>query len=567
MYYNVSRQFLNTIMTTYKDLANYIFSDIKETIADLEKRYPPRNLAPTSEVTRFAPSPTGFLHLGSLFMSLVASKVAHDSDGVFYIRLEDTDTKREIEGSGLELINQLKYFNIIPDEGYLGDKESGAYGPYKQSDRAYIYKVCIKYLMEQGRAYPCFCSHEEIEANRKVQEAMKVIPGYYGEYAICRNIEPEEALRRIKNGEKYVIRFRSNGNHLNKVIFHDLIRGDISIADNDLDVVIMKSDGLPTYHFAHAVDDHFMRTTVVLRGEEWIASAPIHLELFKALGFDLPKYAHAPVIMKLDNGNKRKLSKRKDPEASVSHFIREGYPKEALKAYLMSIANSNFEEWSIENHCYDIDKFKFSFDKMSLDGVLFDQDKLNYFSKEIIALFSAEELYNRLLDYSKEYDEVLYKHIAENKAYVIKILNIERGGEKARKDFVCYKDVYPSIGFFFKDRYEEIVKNGYPFNENIAKDVITAILKDFKDNNDYSLDNSLWFETIKELGSRHKFALSNKIYKADKENYLGHVGDVAEIIRVALTGSKTSPNLHSLIQILGKEEVNRRIDLAIAYLN
>ncbi len=517
-------------------------------------------------MTRFAPSPTGFLHLGSLFMSLVASKVAHDSNGVFFIRLEDTDTKREIEGSGVELINQLKYFNIVPDEGYLGDKEIGNYGPYKQSNRAYIYKVCIKYLMEIGRAYPCFCTHEEIEANRKVQEAMKVIPGYYGEYAICRNIEPEEALRRIKNGEKYVIRFRSNGNHLNKVIFHDLIRGDISIADNDLDVVIMKSDGLPTYHFAHAVDDHFMRTTVVLRGEEWIASAPIHLELFKALGFSLPKYAHAPVIMKLDNGNKRKLSKRKDPEASVSHFISEGYPKEALKAYLMSIANSNFEEWSIENHCYDIDKFKFSFDKMSLDGVLFDQDKLNYFSKEIIASFSAEELYNRLLIWSKEYDEVLYKHILDNKEYTIKILNIERGGEKARKDFVNYKDVYPLIGFFYSDRYSEIVSNGYPFNEALPKEVIKDVLNDFKESNDYSLDNSLWFDTIKELGSRHNFALSNKIFKADKEHYLGHVGDVAEIIRIALVGAKTSPNLHSLIQILGKDEVNARIDLAIAYL-
>ncbi|MCQ2793333.1 MAG: glutamate--tRNA ligase [Bacilli bacterium] len=553
-------------MVTYKDLAQYIFSDINETIEDLEKKYPPRNLSCDAEVTRFAPSPTGFLHLGSLFMSLVASKVAYDSNGVFYVRLEDTDTKREIEGSGEELIEQLSHFGIVPDEGYLGSEEKGDYGPYTQSKRAHIYRVCIKHLMEQGRAYPCFCSHEQIEEIRQVQEAMKVIPGYYGEYALCRNITPEEALKRIKAGEKYVIRFRSQGNFSNKVTFHDLIRGDIQIADNALDVVIMKSDGLPTYHFAHACDDHFMRTTTVLRGEEWIASAPIHLELFKALGFDLPKYAHAPVIMKLDNGNKRKLSKRKDPEASVSHFIMEGFPKEALKAYLMSIANSNFEEWTITNKCFDINKFKFSFEKMSLDGVLFDQDKLNYFSKEIIAQFSAEDFYNRLVEWSKLYDETLYTHIKGNKEYVTKILNIERGGEKARKDFTFYKEVYPIIGFFFNDRYDQIVKDGYPFNEVMSKEVIKNVLTDFASSNDYSLPNDLWFNSLKELAVRHNFADSNKTYKANKDIYLGHVGDVAEMVRVALVGAKNSPNLHSVIQILGKEEVDKRINKAIDYL-
>lgn len=556
----------NKIMVTYKELADYIFQDVHETIDDLEKRYPQRNLPAGAEVTRFAPSPTGFLHLGSLFMSLVASKVAYDTKGVFYIRLEDTDTKREIEGSGAQLIEQLEHFGIVPDEGYLGDDEKGNYGPYVQSKRAHIYRVCIKYLMEQGRAYPCFCSHEQIEEIRSVQEAMKVIPGYYGEYAMCRNINPEEALKRIKAGEKYVIRFRSLGNHNNKVTFHDLIRGDISIAENDLDVVIMKSDGLPTYHFAHAVDDHFMRTTTVLRGEEWIASAPIHLELFRALKFPLPNYAHAPVIMKLDNGNRRKLSKRKDPEASVAHFIEEGFPKEALKAYLMSIANSNFEEWTVENHSFDIDKFKFSFDKMSLDGVLFDQGKLNYFSKEIIASFTANDFYHRLVEWSKDYDEVLYNHIKDKEEYVTKILNIERGGEKARKDFTFYKEVYPIIGFFFNDRYEEIVKDGYPFNTNMDKNVIKDVLIDFMNSNDYSLANDVWFNSIKELGGRHKFAESNKVYKANKDAYLGHVGDVAEMIRIALVGAKNSPNLHSVIQILGKEEVDRRIKKVVEYL-
>lgn len=553
-------------MTTYKDLADYIFSDVHDTINDLEKRYPQRDLPTGAEVTRFAPSPTGFLHLGSLFMSLIASKVAFDSKGVFYIRLEDTDTKREIEGSGEELISQLRYFGVNPDEGYLGDKEEGKYGPYKQSDRAYIYRVCIKYLMEQGRAYPCFCSHEDIEEMRQIQEANKVIPGYYGEYALCRNISPEDALKRIKAGEKYVIRFRSLGNHLNKVMFHDEVRGDISIADNDLDVVILKGDGLPTYHFAHAVDDHFMRTTTVLRGEEWIASAPIHLELFKALGFKTPKYAHAPVIMKLDNGNKRKLSKRKDPEASVSHFIEDGFTKEALKAYLMSIANSNFEEWTVANNCYDIDKFRFTFDKMPLDGVLFDQDKLNYFSKEIIAQMSASELYDKLIIWAKDYDKTLYAHIKDNKEFVTKILNIERGGEKARKDYVSFKDVYPIIGFFFNDRYLEIIKDGYPFNPLMDKNVIRDVLNDFKSSNDYNLPNDVWFNSVKELGMRHNFAESNKVYKLNKEAYKGHVGDVAEIIRVAICGAKNSPNLHDVLFILGKEEVDKRIDHAIECL-
>ena len=328
----------------------------------------------------------------------------------------------------------------------------------------------------------------------------------------------------------------------------------------------MKSDGLPTYHFAHAVDDHFMRTTTVIRGEEWIASAPIHVDLFNALGFPLVDYAHLPVIMKLDNGNKRKLSKRKDPEASVALFIEKGFPKEALEAYLMSIANSNFEEWTLENKTFDISKFPFTFEKMSLDGVLFDQDKLNYFSKEIIASWSAEEVYNRLLEWSKQYDKVLYEHIENTKEFTTSILNIERGGEKARKDFISYSDVYPSIKFFFNDEYENIVKDGYPFNDFMEPGLIKEVLEDFMSSNDYSLPNDLWFNTVKELGVRHKFAESNKIFKQNKDAYKGHVGDVAEMIRVAVTGSKNSPNLHSVLTILGKEEVNRRINKAIENL-
>ena len=551
-------------MKTYEDLANYIFPEITETIADLEAKYPARKLPEGAEVTRFAPSPTGFLHLGSLFTSLVAHKVAKDTKGVFYLRLEDTDTKREVEGSGDELVRQLAYFGIDPKEGYLG-KDVGEYGPYKQSERAYIYKVCIKELMKKGRAYPCFCSAEQLEETRQIQEAMKEIPGYYGDYAICRTLTPDEAIERIENGDPYVIRFRSNGNHNNKITFHDEVRGDISIAENDMDIVILKSDGLPTYHFAHAVDDHFMRTTTVIRGEEWISSAPIHIELFDTLGFARPKYAHLPVIMKLDNGNKRKLSKRKDPEASVSHFIEEGFPKEALLVYLMSIANSNFEEWTAEKNSFNLDEFKFSFEKMSLDGVLFDQDKLNFFSKEIIAQMSALEVYNRVLEWATgEFKDRLISY----KETSIAALNIERGGEKARKDYACYKDVYPIISLFYKeDNDKEYQENGVQFNPNIPNEVVKDVLEDFMNSNDYSLGNDVWFSTVKELGARHKFAESGKIFKQNPDQYIGHVGDVAEIIRLAVTNRKNSPNLHDVLVILGKDEVDRRIDRAIKSLN
>ena len=372
-------------MMTNQELANLIFPDVVDTIEDLEKRYPLRDLPAGAEVTRFAPSPTGFLHTGSLFTSLICRKVATQSGGVFYVRLEDTDTKREIQGSGEQLLSQLKIFNITPDEGYLGSHEEGKYGPYIQSKRADIYRVAIKYLLGIGRAYPCFCYPEELEQIRKEQEKNKQNPGYYGEYARCRFLDNDERARRIKEGQPFVIRFKSNGNHLNKIQVNDLVHGDFEIAQNDQDIVIYKSDGLPTYHFAHCVDDHFMRTTTVIRGEEWISSLPIHVELFEAMGWKTPRYAHLPVIMKLDEkGNKRKLSKRLDSEAAVSYFLEDGYPPEALIMYLMTIANSNFEEWIFANKFEGMENFEFSFSKMSLEGALFDIGKLNFFAREIL---------------------------------------------------------------------------------------------------------------------------------------------------------------------------------------
>ena len=548
-------------MNKFDLLANVIFPDIHETIDDLEKRYPQRPLKENAEVTRFAPSPTGFLHLGSLFTSMVAKKVAKDSDGVFYIRLEDTDTKREISGSGEDLLKQLNHFNVTPDEGYLGDHEEGNYGPYKQSDRANIYKIVIKQLIKEGRAYPCFCSSDELEEIRKIQEANKEIPGYYGKYAKYRDYDIDKAIERIKNNEPYVIRFKSMGDHNNKIAVHDLIRGDLELSENDQDIVILKSDGLPTYHFAHACDDHFMRTNCVTRGEEWLSSLPIHLELFDTLGFERPSYAHLPVIMKLDNGNRRKLSKRKDNDAACSFFIEDGYPAQALIEYLMTIANSNFEEWRAQHPSSSLDEFIMSFDKMSLDGALFDIMKLQFISKELLSKMTKEEITDNALLWASKYNKDFESLILKDRSYFESIMNIEREKENPRKDYTKYSDIFGAIKFFYNEYYDEMVKEELPFNPLIDKDIIKNILNDFVKYLDLSLDEQSWFNSLKALGEKYKFAPSGKIYKQNKDLYIGQVGDVAEMLRIALTTSKQSPNLYYILQILGSDEIARRINV------
>ena len=552
-------------MVTNKELADLIFPEVTETVADLEKKYPARKLPQGAEVTRFAPSPTGFLHTGSLFTSMICHKVARDTKGVFYIRLEDTDTKREIQGSGEQLLEQLKVFNIVPDEGYLGNAQKGEYGPYIQSERAEIYKVVIKSLLEKGLAYPCFCSQEELEAIRQKQEKEKLNPGYYGEFAKCRFLTNEERKQRILNGDNFVIRFKSSGNHLNKIKVTDLVRGEFEIAENDLDIVIYKSDGLPTYHFAHAVDDHFMRTTTVIRGEEWIASLPIHVELFKTLGWEAPKYAHLPVIMKIgENGNKRKLSKRLDNEAAVSYFLKDGYPTEALIMYLMTIANSNFEEWIFEHKFEHMEEFKFSFDKMSLDGALFDMGKMSFFSREILGKKTKEEMLELALAYSNEYDEKFYNLINRDREYFKQIINIEREKENPRKDYEKFGGMYDIISFFYADLYDQYVKdNGLVFNEKFDLATIKEVLNALKEL-DISLDEQGWFANMKAIGESLGFSGDRKAYKANPEAYKGMIGDVAEILRISLTTKRNSPNLYYVMQILGKEECNRRINQILA---
>ena len=553
-------------MITNEQLADLIFPDVKETIEDLEKRYPKRNLGEKAEVTRFAPSPTGFLHTGSLFTSMICQKLAKQSGGVFYIRLEDTDTKREISGAGEQLLNEMKKFDVVPNEGYLGDHEEGEYGPYTQSKRAHIYKVCIKELLRQGKAYPCFCSSSDIEELRKAQEANKMIPGYYGPFAKCKMLTNEERYELIKSGKPFVIRFNSNGNHNRKIRVFDLIHGTFAIAENDQDIVIYKSDGLPTYHFAHACDDHFMHTTTVIRGEEWISSLPIHLQLFEALGFETPSYAHVPVIMKIDeNGNRRKLSKRKDKEAAVSYFLDDGYPSEALIMYLMTIANSNFEEYIFQEDFKNMDKFELSFEKFSLDGALFDEIKLQFFAREILARKTKEEMLQLTLAYAKDHDERLYSYVNSNKEYFMEIINIERENENPRKDYYKLGGLLDTIGFFYNDIYDSSLDVSI-FNPNIASDIKISLLEELRDTLDFDKPQDQWFNDMKEIGQKHKFAPSNKIYKADKENYVGHVGDVAELLRISLCAKKNAPNLYYVMRVLGKAEVTRRIDKVISLL-
>jgi len=548
-------------------LANALFPEVNQTVAELEKRYPERQLPAGASVTRFAPSPTGFLHTGSLFTSMIAKKVAEQSQGVFFIRLEDTDTKREISGSGETLITELREFGVFPDEGYLGSIEKGAYGPYKQSDRALIYHTVIKQMVIDGLAYPCFATTEELDALRAEQEKNKIVPGYYGIYATYRDLPVKEAFERVKRGDKFVMRFKSHGNHENKLPVHDLIRGDLELTENDQDIVILKGDGLPTYHFAHVVDDHFMKTTVVTRGEEWLSSLPIHIEIFKALGWKAPDFAHLPVIMKLDNGNKRKLSKRKDPEAAVSYFLADGYPPAALIEYLMTIANSNFEEWRATNPLAPRHDFRFAFDKMSLDGALFDIMKLKFIAREIMSRQTAAKITEEARVYAAQYDRRLYDLIVSDQEFFESIMNIERERENPRKDYEKFSDIFELVKFFYRDFYAQIIAAELPFNTLFSHEVISQVLRDIQETISLTLTEEEWFSGLKEIGEHRHFAPSGKIFKTNRDKYVGHIGDVAEMLRIAITGSKQSPNLYYVLKVLGIEEVKARLGIMIDKLS
>ena len=549
-----------------KDLADLIFPNAKE-ISYYEEKYPERNLPEGAIVTRFAPSPTGFVHIGGLYQGLIARKLANQTGGVFFLRIEDTDQKREVENGIVGIVESLKEFGFEPDEGMISENEGkGNYGPYKQSQRKEIYQAYAKYLIEQGKAYPCFCTPEEVEEIRAKQEAAKIRPGYYGVWAKCRNVTIEEAIERIKNGEKYIIRFKSPGREDRKIKHHDVIKGNVDFPENDQDIVIIKADGLPTYHFAHAVDDHLMHTTHVIRGDEWLSSVPLHLQLFHELGFKAPKYAHIAPIMKNDEGNKRKLSKRKDPEAAVSYYAEEGIPEKAVKEYLLNIANSNFENWRRANPDKSMDEFELQLNKMSVSGALFDMVKLLDVSKTIISKMTAEEVYENAMNWAEKYNGELEK-LLENKEYALKVFGIERGNKKPRKDISKWSEVKENISYMYNEEFEKDTSD-YPYQvinekEDVEK-ILNLYIEKYYNEND---DKQTWFDKIKELAGELGYAKEVKEFKANPGMYKAHVGDVSTVLRVALTKRTNTPDMYEIMKVLGKEQIKERLEKAIKNFN
>ena len=549
-------------MASYKDLADLVFPDVKEK-EYYEEKYPRRNLPEGAMVLRVAPSPTGNVHIGTIYQALINKIAAKRSEGVFYARIEDTDQKREIEGGIKQIIDALNDFDVAPDEGMISNEEwNGNYGPYKQSMRKEIYQSYAKFLLEQGKAYPCFCSQEELNEIRAKQEAAKIRPGYYGAWAKYRNLSVQDAIDKIKSGEPYIIRFKSQGREDKKIKHKDVIKGNVEFPENDQDIVIIKADGLPTYHFAHAIDDHLMGTTHVTRGDEWLSSVPLHLQLFYELGFRAPKYAHTPTLLKNDNGNKRKISKRKDPEAAASYYIEEGIPVEAVKEYLLNIANSSFENWRRANPDKDIYDFDFHLNKMSVSGALFDMVKLLDVSKIVISKMTAEDVYEKSYTWAEKYDEEL-KDILKDKEYSLKVLGIERGNKKPRKDISKWSDVKENIIYMYDKKFMNSDIE-YPYQVINNKSDIDTILKLYIENyyneND---DKQTWFDKIKELAGSLGYASEVKEFKANPGMYKAHVGDVSTVLRVALTGKTNTPDMYEIMQVLGKESIFNRFEKAM----
>jgi len=549
-------------LTDYEMLAALLFPDVATTPELLEGKYPPRTLPEGARVTRFAPSPTGFLHIGSLFTSYVDRLAAAASGGVFYLRIEDTDKKREVEDGVSGIISGLCAFGLKPDEGVTGDgKEEGLYGPYQQSARREIYRCFAKELVKKGLAYPCFCSDETLDEIRAEQEGKNVNKGYYGPWARCRHLTPQQQAAAVQEGRPFVLRLRSSGDENRRITVEDLIKGKIEMPENNMDIVLLKSDGLPTYHFAHAVDDHLMRTTHVIRGDEWIASLPVHIELFKVCGFKAPKFAHVAPLMKEDEGGKRKLSKRKDPEAAVSYFIEKGFPGDSVLEYLLTLINSNYEEWRRANPDLPRSAFPFSFRKMSPSGALFDMPKFIDVSKNIIAAMTAEEVYDKTLAWAAVYDEELHALLAKNPEYARQILRIDRGGEKPRKDIAQWSEVKAYVEYF----YDELYVPDYTLPDNTAPADAAAVLKAYLEIFDAADDKEAWFARIKALCPAFGYTPNVKEYKLHPEQFKGHVGDVSTIIRLAVTSRRNTPDLHAIMRLLGGERVRQRLQNVIRY--
>ncbi len=542
-------------------LADLLLPGIDKTPDYYEALYPERDLKEGAKVVRVAPSPTGYLHIGTLFTSLVNRITATSSDGIFFTRIEDTDKKREVEGGIENIIDGLNRFGINIDEGFVsGKEEKGVYGPYQQSRRAEIYQTYVKELIRQGLAYPCFCSAEELEETRNVQEKDNIRTGYHGKWAKCRNLSFDEIKEKVEAGLPFVIRLKSPGNEENKVVFDDMIKGKIEMPENDEDFVLLKSDGIPTYHFAHAIDDHLMHTTHVMRGDEWISSVPKHIQLFRLLGFKVPKFAHVSPIMKLDNGAKRKISKRKDPEAAVHFFIEEGFDALCVIEYLMTIAASDFEDFRRANPDKSYKEFKFNLKKMSVSGALFDENKLLDVSKNIVSRMSGKEVSEKILNWAKEFDNEFYSLLSKDTAYTEAIFSIDRDCAKPRKDIAKWKEAKDYVSYFF----EELFTPDYTLPENINANDAVAFLNAYKDVYDENDDRQAWFDKIKELCPALGFASETKAYKADPASYKGHAGDLSTVLRIAITGRRNTPDLCSIMKVMGKDKCMERIDRAIS---
>ena len=538
----------------YQKLAGLLFPDVTDTPETMEEKYPLRQLPEGAVVTRMAPSPTGFVHLGNLVMGLTAERMAHQSGGVLFLRVEDTDAKREVPGAVEVLIDTLKHYGIAFDEGATMDGDSGIYGPYRQRQRAAIYHVYAKKLVEEGMAYPCFCTEQELSDMREQQETNKENFGYYGKYAMWRDRSIEDIQAQLAAGNPWVLRFRSTGSIENQFKFDDIVKGKLTITENDIDHVLLKSDGIPTYHFAHAVDDHLMRTTHVIRGDEWLPTLPFHIQLFKALGFKLPKYVHIGPLMKMDGTSKRKLSKRKDPELALTFYKAEGFPVEAVYEYIMTVLNSNFEDWRRANPTAPVDDFKFSPKKLNPAGSLFDYAKLTDVSKNEIAKMDAAKVYTLLTEWAQEFDPEFAKLLVEQPEYATAILAIGRGGKKPRKDIATWKEAKPYMGFFYDCYLESPL-----FDPKFSKETVCTALQKFLDRFDIADDSGVWFEKVKAITEEMGFTSDMKAYKADPDAFPGTVADVSTFIRQAVTGKTNSPDLYTVMQILGYDRTVSRI--------
>ena len=551
-------------MTDCAKIAELLFPHIQKTPADLEAQYPPRQLPEGARVTRFSPSPTGYLHIGGLFGALADYMTARQSGGVVYLRIEDTDKKREIGDGVAAILDGLEAFGITFDEGVTKDGENGTYGPYTQSARVEIYQIMAKDLVRRGLAYPCFCTAEELAELRDRQEREgALLRGYFGKYAKCRDLSDEEIEANLKAGKPYVLRLRSDGDEARRIVIEDMARGKLEMPENIIDEVLLKSDGVPTYHFAHVCDDHFMRTTHVIRGEEWLPSLPKHIALFRACGFRVPKYAHTPQIMKIDEetGGKRKISKRKDPEAAVSHFAAEGYPAQSVKEYLLTLLNSNFEDWRRANPTAELTAFPFNLKKLSVSGALFDMVKLRDVSKLCISRMTAEEVYERTLAWAKTYDDAFAQRLDADREKALGMLALDRGGKKPRKDLAAFSEVQP----YFSYMYDDLYKADYTLPEHIDPRDAAAILEQYVTVWSPEDDKDTWFAKVKSICAPLGFAAEMRDWKADPESYKGNVSDVSTVIRVAVTGRTNTPDLCTILRLLGRETVCTRLSAAAAY--